>query len=51
METTTWTRQRGHDSPPVRRQDDGASLLDDAVDAVPQGAASFGVHAGGGLVL
>lgn len=36
---------------PVRGEDDRASLLDDAVDAVPQRSASFGVHAGGGLVL
>lgn len=36
---------------PVRGQHHGAALLDDAVDAVPEGPACFGVHPSGGLVL
>lgn len=36
---------------PVGGEDDGAPLFNHAVDAVPEGAAGLGVHAGGGLVL
>lgn len=45
------SRYGGQGLLPVGGEDHGASLLDDAVDAVPQGPAGFGVHAGCGLVL
>ena len=43
--------RQGQSVSPVWGEDDGASLFNDAVYAVPEGAASFGVHASRGLVL
>lgn len=39
------------DVAPVWRENDWASLSDDAQDAVPQEASGFGVHPGGRLIL
>lgn len=39
------------DDVPVWCEDDRASLFDDAQDAVPQEAPSFGVHPSGRLIL
>lgn len=52
---TGWAHQRRIDEmsgvPPVRCENDWASLFDDTQDAVPKEASGFGVHPGGWLIL